>query len=44
MMGTPPGVDAVYMMINTGTTYGVGATTTMGPLQRVAGPMPAGGQ
>jgi hypothetical protein len=41
MMGTPEGVDAVYMTINTGTTYGAGATTTAGPLQLVAGPMPA---
>ena len=44
MTGTPPGVDSVYIMINTGTTYGGGATTTMGPLQRIAGPMPAGSQ
>jgi len=42
MMGTPEGVNSVYMMVNTGTTYGVGATTTVGVLQRVAGPMPAG--
>ena len=42
MLGTPPGVDSVYMMINTGTTYGGGATTTAGPLQRIAGPMPSG--
>ncbi|HKV80393.1 MAG TPA: OmpA family protein [Candidatus Sulfotelmatobacter sp.] len=42
LLGTPPGVDAVYLKINTGTTYGGGATTTAGPLQRVAGPMPAG--
>jgi OmpA family protein len=42
MMGTPPGVEAVYMRVNTGKTYGAGATTTAGPLQLVAGPMPAG--
>lgn len=42
--GTPEGVDAVYIRINTGTTYGVGATSTVGPLQRIAGPMPAGRQ
>lgn len=42
MLGTPPGVDSVYLRINTGTTYGGGLTTTAGPLQRVAGPMPAG--
>ena len=42
MMGTPEGVDSVYMTINTGTTYGIGATTTAGPLQLVAGPMRAG--
>jgi hypothetical protein len=42
MLGTPTGVDSVYMMINTGTTYGAGATTTAGILQRIAGPMPAG--
>ncbi|PWT89902.1 MAG: hypothetical protein C5B55_10565 [Blastocatellia bacterium] len=44
MMGTPHGVKSVYIMINTGTTYGGGATTTVGPLQRIAGPMPAGTQ
>ena len=45
MTGTPEGVSAVYIMINTGTTYGGGATSTQrGPLQRVAGPMPAGSQ
>lgn len=44
MVGTPEGVDAVYIMINTGTTYGAGATSTVGVLQRVAGPMPAGSQ
>ena len=43
MMGTPPGVDSVYLRINTGTTYGGGLTTTAGPLQRIAGPMPTGG-
>jgi hypothetical protein len=43
MMGTPKGVDSVYIMINTGTTYGAGATSTLGPLQRLVGPMPAGG-
>jgi hypothetical protein len=43
MMGTPEGVDSVYIMIDTGTTYGAGMTTTLGPLQRVAGPMPTGG-
>jgi hypothetical protein len=42
MMGTPKGVDGAYIRINTGTTYGGGATITAGPLQRVAGPMPAG--
>ena len=42
MMGTPQGVDSVYIRINTGNTYGGGATTTAGPLQRVAGPMPSG--
>ena len=40
MLGTPKGVNSVYMMINTGTTYGGGATTTAGVLQRIAGPMP----
>jgi hypothetical protein len=44
MLGTPDGVDSVYMRVNTGTTYGIGATTTTGPLQLVAGPMPAGTQ
>jgi hypothetical protein len=44
MLGTPDGVDAVYMTINTGTTYGVGDTTTVGALQRIAGPMPSGVQ
>jgi hypothetical protein len=44
MIGTPKGVDSVYIMINTGTTYGGGITTTAGPLQRVAGPMPAESQ
>jgi hypothetical protein len=43
LLGTPDGVDAVYMRVNTGTTYGIGATTTAGPLQLVAGPMPSGG-
>jgi OmpA family len=43
MMGTPKGVDSVYIMIDTGTTYGGGATSTLGPLQRLAGPMRAGG-
>jgi hypothetical protein len=42
MLGTPKGVHGVYIRINTGTTYGGGATTTLGPLQRIAGPMPAG--
>jgi hypothetical protein len=41
IIGTPEGVDSVYLQINTGTTYGLGATTTAGVLQRVAGPMPA---
>lgn len=40
MMGTPEGVSPVYLMINTRTTYGAGATSTAGPLQLVAGPMP----
>jgi hypothetical protein len=44
MLGTPDGVDSVYLRMNTGTTYGVGATTTAGPLQLVAGPMPAGNE
>ena len=42
MTGTPVGVDSVYIMINTGTTYGGGATSTVGPLQRIAGPMRGG--
>jgi hypothetical protein len=43
MLGTPKGVDAVYIQINTGTTYGIGASTTAGPLQLVAGPYPSSG-
>lgn len=42
MAGTPAGVDPVYLEINTGTTYGAGANSTIGPLQRIAGPMPTG--
>ena len=42
MMGTPEGVAPVYIRIDTGTTYGGGATSTVGPLQRIAGPMAAG--
>lgn len=41
ILGTPEGVDTVYLQINTGTTYGLGLTTTVGALQCVAGPMPA---
>ena len=41
ILGTPDGVDTVYLQINTGTTYGFGLTTTVGALQCVAGPMPA---
>ena len=41
IIGTPEGVDSAYLQINTGTTYGLGATTTVGALQRVAGPMPS---
>lgn len=44
MMGTPKGVDGVYMRINTGTTYGAGITTTLGPLQRIKGPMRSSGK
>lgn len=42
ILGTPDGVDSVYMRINTGTTYGIGISTTAGELQLVAGPMRAG--
>ena len=42
MLGTPRGVDSVWEFIKTGTTYGAGATTTVGALQRIKGPMPAG--
>lgn len=41
IIGTPEGVDSVYLQINTGTTYGLGATSTVGVFQRVAGPMRA---
>ena len=42
LLGTPEGVDAVYLGIDTGRTYGVGISTTAGPLQLIYGPVPAG--
>jgi hypothetical protein len=41
MLGTPDGVDSVYIRINTGTTYGAAMSSTAGDLERIAGPMPA---
>jgi len=35
---TPPGVSNVYERINTGTTLGAGATTTIGDFIRIEGP------
>ncbi|HET6573359.1 MAG TPA: OmpA family protein [Fimbriiglobus sp.] len=37
---TPPGVDNVYERIDTGTTLGAGATTTIGDFIRIEGPSP----
>ena len=44
MCGTPRGVNRVYIEgFNTGTTFGLGAATTMGPLILLAGPGPFNG-
>ena len=43
MVGTPSGVDAVYMEINTGTTIGLGATSTVGDMTLLEGPDPFSG-
>lgn len=40
LLGTPRGVDPVYMMVETGFTFGGGATTTVGYLGRMSGPSP----
>lgn len=40
---TPPGVDNVYERIDTGTTLGAGASTTVGDFIRVDGPLPFNG-
>ena len=43
LLGTPPGVDNVYMMINTGTTIGAGASSTIGDFILLEGPDPFSG-
>jgi hypothetical protein len=43
LLGTPPGVDAVYMMIDTGTTIGAGASSTVGGFYLLEGPDPFSG-
>jgi hypothetical protein len=43
LMGTPPGVDDVYMMIDTGTTIGAGASSTIGDFILLEGPGPFSG-
>ena len=44
MCGTPPGVDDVYIQgFNTGTTIGLGASTTVGDLILLEGPDPFSG-
>lgn len=40
LLGTPDGVDAVYMMIKTGTTIGAGISSTVGELILLDGPGP----
>jgi hypothetical protein len=40
LMGTPPGVDHIYMKIDTGFTYGAGISSTVGRLILVEGPAP----
>jgi hypothetical protein len=43
LLGTPEGVDAVYMMISTGTTIGAGASSTVGAMILLEGPSPFSG-
>jgi hypothetical protein len=43
LLGTPEGVDAVYMMISTGTTIGAGASSTVGTMILLEGPSPFSG-
>ena len=43
LIGTPPGVDGVYMMVDTGTTIGAGASSTIGDFILLEGPDPFSG-
>jgi hypothetical protein len=43
LLGTPSGVDPVYMMISTGTTIGAGASSTAGTMILLEGPSPFSG-
>lgn len=43
LIGTPPGVEGVYMMIETGTTIGAGASSTIGAFILLEGPDPFSG-
>ena len=43
LLGTPPGVDSVYMMIDTGETIGLGASSTVGDFILLEGPDPFSG-
>jgi len=43
LLGTPPGVSSVYMMIKTGTTIGAGASSTVGDFILLEGPDPFNG-